>query len=492
MSRFYWLDLRIAFQRSGWPYRAIRTHYHHFCCENFSRRRLLATYPFPKWESRRPGRTIPISPMNLIYSAVMAVALLLTLPYWVLQMFRSGKYRAGLAARLGRVPSHLRPEGRPVIWVHAVSVGEVLAASGVIRELRSRYPEHRVVVSTTTATGQKLARQRFGDDSVFYFPLDFVFALRPYFVALHPELIVVAETELWPNFFRLAHRYNAHLAIINARISDRSFPRYRLVSRLLDPVLGCVDLFLAQSREDAGRMVAMGADPDRVEATGNLKFDIPPGSDSPLVIQLRRAVPKPVIVCGSTVDGEEPLVLDAFRRLLRRYPDALLILAPRHPERFAAVAGLVAGSGLAFWKRSAWTGEAVAGGVFLLDTIGELADLYQLATIAFVGGSLVPRGGHNILEAARFGVPIVVGPYTANFRDIMRAFERSHAVLTADPADLAAAFEQLLNDPSKRADLGARARETWRANAGATARTLAHLETLLPRNLAALPHRGNA
>jgi 3-deoxy-D-manno-octulosonic-acid transferase len=433
--------------------------------------------------------------MTFLYSAVLAVALLLTLPYWVLQMLRSGKYRAGLAERFGRVPARLRSDGRRAIWVHAVSVGEVLAVSRVIQELRTRFPGHRVVISTTTATGQKLARERFGEENVFFFPLDFTFALRPYFDLLQPEFIVVAETELWPNFFRLARERGAKVAVINARISDRSFPRYRMVSRLLAPVLDNVDLFLAQSREDAGRIVAIGASPDRVEAVGNLKFDIPAGSTSALVQQLRHAATGPVIVCGSTVAGEEPIVLDALRAVQRRFPGTLLILAPRHPERFDAVAGLLASSGMSFWRRSQWDGGPFhQGGVFLLDTIGELADLYQLANVAFIGGSLVPRGGHNILEAARFGVPIVVGPYTENFRDIVNSFLLAHAIRIANATQLGSTIDGLLADPGACRSLGGRARETWQANAGATARTLARIETLMPRPLssAALSQKENA
>ncbi len=424
-----------------------------------------------------------------LYSAVLAVALLLSLPYWLIQMLRRGKYRAGLSERLGRVPSRLLAPGARTIWVHAVSVGELLAVTGVIQELRRRFASHRVVVSTTTATGQKLARERFGEANVFFFPLDFTFAVRPYFDALRPELIVVAETELWPNFFRVAHARSVKLVLINARVSDRSFPRYRMVCRWLAPVLDSVDLFLAQSRDDAGRLVAIGAAPERVEAVGNLKFDIPAGVSSALVQQLRGATTTPVIVCGSTVEGEEPMVLDAFRVVQRRFPDALLILAPRHPERFDAVAALLSSSGLRVWRRSQWNGERLHhGGIFLLDTIGELAAVYQLADVAFVGGSLVPRGGHNILEAARFGVPIIVGPYMDNFREMFGTFYPDGLRMT-DAAHLGETMDRLLADPAFARSLGARAQETWRANAGATQRTLERIESLLSPATPVVPLR---
>ena len=415
-----------------------------------------------------------------LYSAVLAVALVLTLPYWVYQMLRRDKYRAGLLERLGRVPQRIAAGGRPIIWVHAVSVGELLAVSGVIQELRKRFVGHRVVISTTTATGQKLARERFGYDNVFFFPLDFAFAVRPYLEVLRPELIVVAETELWPNFFRLARQRGGKLCVINARISDRSFPRYRMVARWLGPVLDNVDLFLAQTRADAARLIAIGAAQERVEEVGNLKFDIPAGAMPLLVQQLRGSTTMPVIVCGSTVEGEEPIVLDAFRVVQRRFPDALLILAPRHPERFDAVAGLIAASGIRLWRRSGWNGERLdQGGVFLLDTIGELAEIYQLADVAFIGGSLVPRGGHNLLEAARFGVPLIVGPYTGNFRDMVETFYVANALRIADAAHLGDTMDSLLGDTALAHSLGARAQETWRANTGATERTLQRIETLI-------------
>lgn len=436
--------------------------------------------------------------MTFLYSAVFAVALLLTLPYWALQMLRSGKYRAGLFQRLGCVPAHLRSDGRTVIWVHAVSLGEVLAVSGVIQELRTHFSAHRVVISTTTATGQQLARERFGESDVFFFPLDFAFALRPFFDALHPALIVVAETELWPNFFRLARARGARIAVINARVSDRSFPRYRAVSRFLAPVLDNVDLFLAQGREDAGRLVAIGAAPDRVEAVGNLKFDIPLAAETPLVTKLRQALAGAVIVCGSTVEGEEPLVLAAFASLIREFADATLVLAPRHPERFAAVAELAqsfaARHSMAFSRRSQWDGTSFGGGIFLLDTIGELGAVYILATVAFVGGSLVPRGGHNILEAARFGVPVVVGPHTENFRDVIDLFRRADAVKIVAAGAFSTELLSLMRDCDRRRHLGVRAQATWRANSGATARTLARIENLMPRPIspAVLPQKENA
>ncbi len=432
--------------------------------------------------------------MYLLYSALLAGWLLVSLPYWLIQMGRHGKYRAGLAGRLGKLPRPLMaPSSKPAIWVHAVSVGEVLAVSGLVTEL-SRFSEHQVFVSTTTDTGQKLARKRFGEENVFYFPLDFAFAIRPYLQALRPQLIVIAETEFWPNFLRLAKEAGARIAVVNARISDRSFPGYRRLRRWLTRVLANVDLFVTQTDEDRRRLLEIGAAAQRVEVTGNLKFDISPPAPPPIVGCLRNAFHEagasPVLVCGSTVDGEEPLLLRAFENVLASHPRALMILAPRHPERFVEVAALLSKLGVRFWKRSLWSGEPIAGGVFLVDTIGELAVLYSLGTLAFVGGSLVPRGGHNIIEPAHYGVPIIVGTHTDNFRDIVGLFQSRNAVKVVGPAELPLAFMELISDEAERVALGRRAAETLRAQQGATQRTVAALEGILPLKTA-LPTAGS-
>jgi len=420
--------------------------------------------------------------MYLLYSALLAAGLLVTLPYWLWEMSRHGKYHAGLAQRLGRTPEGLTsPPGRPVIWVHAVSVGEVLAVSALVPELCLRFPQHRVVVSTTTDTGQQLAVKHFGEDNVFYFPMDFGFAIRPYLRLLHPELIVIAETEFWPNFLRLAHAVGTRIAVVNARISDRSFPRYRRWRFLLAGVLRVIDLFLAQTEEDALRLRTIGAPGERVHVSGNLKFDLPPPAMPPIVASLRAALGDagPVIVCGSTVEGEEPLLLRAFEDILASDPQAVMILAPRRPERFAEVGRLLESLGIRFWKRSLWNGEALAGGVLLVDTIGELAALYSLADIAFVGGSLVPSGGHNIIEPAQHGVATVVGRYTENFRDIVRLFQSRDALRVVGPAELSLVFMELISNPAARADLGRRGAETLRSQTGATQRTADAMEALL-------------
>jgi len=417
----------------------------------------------------------------------LGIGMVVSLPYWLVEMARHGKYRKGLGERMGRVPGRLRlpgPEER-AIWVHAVSVGEVLAVAGLVEGLQRRFPRHRIFISTTTDTGQSLARKRFGEASVFYFPMDFTFAIRPYMKALRPQLVVVAETEFWPNFLRLAHASGARVAVVNARISDRSWPSYRRFRGLLRKVLVNVDLFLAQTEQDAERLRDIGGNAERVRVAGNLKFDIPVPTAPAMVESLRNSIAGsgagPVLVCGSTVEGEESLLLRSFENLLVRHPRAVMILAPRHPERFSAVAALLEKMSIRFWRRSAWNSEKLNGGVLLLDSIGELAALYALADIAFVGGSLVPRGGHNIIEPAQYGVATVVGNHTENFRDIVSLFQRRDAVRIVGPAELPLVLMELLANDAERRALGQRAAETMRSQLGATSRTADALQELLAR-----------
>ncbi len=339
------------------------------------------------------------------------------------------------------------------------------------------------MVSTTTATGQKLAKKHFGDDSVFYFPLDLASAIRPYLSELRPQLIVLAETEFWPNFLRLAHASSARVVVVNARISDRSWPGYRRFRPVLRKILQDVDLFLAQTEEDATRLRDIGAPVERVQVSGNLKFDVAPPPAPAIVANLRSSFQQsgagPVIVCGSTMEGEERLLLLAFQNVLASHPMAVMILAPRRPERFEEVAGLLQQLGTRFWRRSSWSGDAIASGVFLVDTIGELASLYALADVAFVGGSLVPRGGHNIIEPAQHGVPIMVGNHTENFRDIISLFQSHDAVRVVGPAEFPLVLMDLLSNEAERIALGRRGAETLRSQMGATERTLQALGSLL-------------
>ncbi len=430
--------------------------------------------------------------MFLFYNLLLACAALVSLPWWLFQM-RLGKYRAGLWERLGRVPERLKTASPGAIWVHAVSVGEVLAVSQLVAELKKKYPDRQIFISTTTATGQALARQRFGEDRVFFMPLDFGFAVRPYLNVLQPQMLILAETEFWPNLLHLAGKRGVALATVNARISDRSFPRYQRFKWFFGRVLSEMDLFLTQTEEDASRLRAIGAAPERVRVSGNLKFDIRPSAESALVSDLRNAIPKdaPVIVCGSTAEGEEELLLGAFKSVQQQFQATTMVLAPRHPERFERVAATIA-SGFTLQRRSKWSApQPVAPGVFLLDSVGELAAVYALADIAFVGGSLVPTGGHNILEPAQYGSAIVVGPHTFNFREIVSLFEQGNAVRVVTAETLSSQLLALLSQPAKRMELGHRARELFAHHAGATRRTLDALSPLLAEQMPATQKRGD-
>jgi 3-deoxy-D-manno-octulosonic-acid transferase len=296
-------------------------------------------------------------------------------------------------------------------------------------------------------------------------------------------LIVLAETEFWPNFLRLAHESGARVAVVNARISDRSWPGYRRARPILAGVLRNIDLFLAQTEEDARRLRDIGAPAERVQVSGNLKFDVAAPAVPPIVASLRSAFQQagagPVIVCGSTAEEEEGLLVRAFENVVASHPRAVMILAPRHPERFVEVARLLEQLGIRFWRRSLWNGDPIASGVFLVDTIGELAALYALGDVAFVGGSLVPRGGHNIIEPAQHGVPIIVGNHTENFRDIVGLFQSRDAVRVVGPAEFPLVLMDLLSNDSERIALGRRAAETLQSQMGATARTVEALERLL-------------
>ncbi len=386
---------------------------------------------------------------------------------------------------MGRVPARITAtaDQRRVIWIHAVSVGEVLAVSGLVEKMRSALPEHRIVISTTTDTGQDLARKRFGSENAFYFPMDFAFAIHPYLKVLNPEMMILAETEFWPNFLRLVHDSGAQIAVVNARISDRSWPRYLRFSGALRRMLAHVDLFLAQTEDDGRRLQSIGANAAKVRVTGNLKFDVNLPAPPPIVERLHKSLADeaagPVLVCGSTVEDEEPPLLRAFENVRVSHPRAVMILAPRHPERFEMVASIIQQMSIAFYRRSQWHGESLQGSVLLVDTIGELAALYGLADVAFVGGSLVPRGGHNIIEPAQHGVAIVTGNYTENFRDIVGLFRSRDAVRIVGVSELPLMLMHLLANDAERLALGRRAKETILSQVGATDRTLEELRALL-------------
>ncbi len=425
-----------------------------------------------------------------VYSALLLTVLVLGAPYWLLRMATSGRYRAGLAGRLGWVPKQLRAAvtGREVVWVHAVSVGEVMAATQLIRELSAARPEWLIAVSTTTATGQRLAKERLPGSPVFYLPLDFAFVVGRYLRVLQPKLLVLMESELWPNLILQCARAGVPMAVVNARVSDRSLPRYLRLRRLWRPLLAKISLFLAQSEETAERLVRIGAPVERVRVTGNLKYDLREGRESSLVAMLRTRLSAgaKVVVCGSTLEGEEKILLAAWSAVLTTEPEAVMVLAPRHPDRFAAVAGMIEGSGFTGLRASEFrdqSGPVGAGGIFLLDTIGDLAAMYSLGAVAFVGGSLVAAGGHNPLEPARFAVPVLMGSSFENFREIVCVLQVHNAIRIVSTEGFAETLVAMLHHIDEAQAMGRRGREVFDAQAGATARTVQALTALLEENV---------
>jgi len=427
----------------------------------------------------------------LFYSLATAVVLVAWAPYFLYQALRHSKYIGSLRQRLGYLPVSLNLDAEPSIWVHAVSVGEVLAARPVIVELRKQYPALRIFLSTTTRTGQQLARQSVSDvDGTFYLPFDWTFTVRRTLRRVRPRLFVMVESEIWPNLLRECRVRGVKTVVVNGRISRRSFPRYKLVKRWFSRVLADIDRFCVQGDETARRLIALGADPARVVITGSLKFDalqtVPiPGRGPQRVLRFFRLRPgRPVLMAGSTLKGEEEPVVRAFNRLRAtpRGQGALLVIAARHPERFAEVERLCRQEGLSTVRRTELPidNEPRVDAV-ILDTIGELAHLYQIATAVFVGGSIVPAGGHNILEPAAHGKAIVFGPHMENFSEIAATFlANDAAVRVQSEGELEEALLSLMGDPVRRARLGAAARALVVANRGAKDKTLAAIADVLP------------
>jgi 3-deoxy-D-manno-octulosonic-acid transferase len=386
------------------------------------------------------------------------------------------------------------------IWIHAVSVGEVLAVLPLAQKLKTRFPLLRLVVSTTTVTGQKLARERMPfADAVFYFPLDWQGPIQRALAATRAGAVIVVETEIWPNFLRECRRANVPVIFVNGRLSERSFRGYGrallfsagTLAGFLKKVLREGTLFLMQSEEDAARLIALGAPGERVLVTGNLKYDLAEPSESPLSswldCELAKSNRRPVVVAGSVLANEEGPVLRAFAEVEREFPRALLILAPRKPEQFDSAGAIVAKSGRKLLRRrdlifngagSASLPETVH--VILLDSLGELAGLYRLADAVFVGGSLIPGGGHNILEPAAFSKVPIYGPSMENFSEMSAKFlAASAAIQVKSSEDLGAAWGGLLREPRRAAQMGTRARELVERNRGATQRLLEHIERII-------------
>ncbi len=433
--------------------------------------------------------------MYFLYRIITAAGMLVLAPYYALRAWRRGDRAGALAERMGRVPPDIASRigaQRSAIWIHAVSVGEVLGAKPLVEGLKHRFPGRNVFVSTTTETGQRLARERLQcADGLFYFPLDWVVPVRRALRAIRPALVIIMETEVWPNFLREARREAVPVVFANARISERSFARFKRWEFMVGPfytrVLRDAELFLAQTGDDAKRLREMDAPEERIVVTGNLKYDAaPPGSTQLgawLEGEIRRQERWPVLVAGSVVEGEEAAVLAGYDIVQRKWRRTLLILAPRKPDRFDAAASVAAEGGWNVVRRSCLDLTkplSEDADVLVLDSIGELAGLYALADAAFVGGSLVPAGGHNILEPAWFSKPPVFGRSMENFRDMADQFLSAQAgVQVASGEQLGKVWVQLIENAALRERMGKAALAISERNRGATTRTLDRIAVVL-------------
>jgi len=444
--------------------------------------------------------------MYTLYSLLTAAGMFLLSPYFILRGLLRGKGLDNLPERFGwKFPSELRAgasAGMPEksIWIHAVSVGEVLAVLPLARQLKAKYPGRRLVISTTTSTGQELARERMDfADAIFYFPMDWAGPVRRTLSATQASLVLIVETEIWPNFLRECRRANVPVIFVNGRLSERSFSGFLralsysggLLRGFLKLILQDATLFLMQSADDSARLLALDAPKDRVIVTGNIKYDLAEPPDNALSLWLQAELSHgnrgPVLIAGSVMAKEETQVLQAFADVEREYPRALLILAPRKPDQFDHAAAILAQSGRKIIRRreislngNAGGALAEAGNIFLLDSLGELAGIYRFADAVFVGGSLVAVGGHNILEPAAFRKVPVHGPHMENFREMASAFlDAGASVRVTSAEELASVWLGLLSDPERAARMGAAARELVDDNRGATLRVLDHIEKIM-------------
>jgi 3-deoxy-D-manno-octulosonic-acid transferase len=419
--------------------------------------------------------------MYPFYSLLLTIAAILSSPYWLVRGLRDRKYLQNFRQRLGWKIPRVEIPRRP-LWIHAVSVGEVLAAKPLFLAMRAARPDLSIIISTVTLTGQALARKELGSAAlVFYFPFDWLFSVRRFLSSLAPRAVLLLETELWPNFLRECSRLHIPVILANGRISDKSLQRYKLIPGVTARMLGGVSHLGVQTAQDKQRFLQLGASADRIHVTGNLKFDFPipdvgkqRGVLNLISTALGVSAGDDVIVAGSTMKGEEFLLLDAFAVVRETLPATRLIIAPRHPERFDEVAELIGSRGVTFQRRS----QLVEGcpdtcHVVLLDTIGELRAVYSLSTVALIGGSFLPFGGHNPLEPAVFGKPVIFGPEMSNFKEIASLFNRDQSARQCNIEELPAVLIELLRDPGSREILGQRAVATVRNNQGATERTLA-------------------
>jgi 3-deoxy-D-manno-octulosonic-acid transferase len=397
------------------------------------------------------------------------------------QALRDPAYRGRLGQRLGFAP---RPERTGGLWIHAVSVGEVQAAASLIRELRQRHPTLPIVVTTTTPTGAQRARSLYQDTVHHcYLPYDLPGAVRRFLARIAPQAVVILETEIWPTLYAELGRRRIPLVLGSARVTPRSVERYRKLASLFRDALAHDITIGAQTTGDAQRFTAVGAPSHRVQVTGNIKYDlaIPPATiDAGRALRAQWNPARPVWIAGSTHEGEEEAALAAHDSVRAKFPDALLLLVPRHPQRFDAVRSLLRLRAVSFAQRSTGALPAASEPVYLVDTIGELQMFYAASDLAFVAGSLVPIGGHSLLEPAVLGLPILSGPHTQNSQDVADLLAQAGALrIVRDPQEIAARLLEGFGDPARAAAIGAAGRDAVAANRGAVERLVAMIEPLL-------------
>ena len=437
--------------------------------------------------------------MYLFYSLVLLFYFVALLPVVAYKRLRYRKPLGRSADRFGHISDAINPDHEPSIWIHAVSVGEVLAARALLEGLRQHYPNHRLVLSTTTVTGREVAEQlQHSVDSVFYAPLDFSRFVTRALDRVVPEMVIFIDTEIWPNWLLACRRRGVRTVIVNARISDRSYRRYRLVQPFMKRALANLDFVCAQTQRWGQRFVELGLPPANMSVTGSLKFDaLGPASTGvaldavdPVLRLFGFAENRQVLMAASTLKGEEQPIFKAFQAIQEASDDAILIVAPRHPERAKDIFRLAEQMGFEVMLRSALTVQEFSPPeVVVIDSIGELPWLFQLATVVFVGGSLVPAGGHNILEPAVFGKPIVFGPYMENFLEIADLFvRRSAAIQVSSATVLQDELVGLMADPVRRARVGDAARVLLEEEKGAQVKTLAAITELLPFDRSSVGH----
>ncbi len=431
---------------------------------------------------RRAPRIL-ITVMTTLYTVLLyLIQPLIWLRLW-LRGRKAPAYRKRWAERYGYCAGKVKPDG---ILLHSVSVGETLAAVPLVRALRHRYPAMPITVTTMTPTGSERAASAFGKDvHHVYLPYDLPGSMQRFLDNVSPRLVIIMETELWPNMIAELHARNIPLVIANARLSERSARGYKKLGKFMQRLLRQITLIAAQNAEDGERFISLGLKRTQLTITGSLKFDISVTPElAARAVTLRRqwAPRRPVWIATSTHDGEESVILDAHRRLLQRFPTLLLILVPRHPERFATARDMAQKNGFSFILRS--SGEIPSGStqVVIGDTMGELMLLYGIADLAFVGGSLVERGGHNPLEAAAHAIPVLMGPHTFNFKDICARLSQADGLITVtDASSLDKEIGTLLTDEDYRLYYGRHAVEVLHQNQGALQRLLQLLEPYLPQ-----------